>query len=643
MPEPRVAPYGAWPSPVTAEAIVAGQVEIGQIAIDGQDLWWIEGRPAEGGRNALVRRDGRGRITDLLPPPWSARTRAHEYGGGSFAVDEGRALFANGSDQRLYAVRPGEAPRAITPEGPWRFADGVIDRGRRRLIAVREDHSAGSAAPVNSLVAVPLDGGSAGTVIVSGHDFYSNPRVSPDGRRLAWLAWSHPHMPWDETELWIGDLHADGAIGDARRIAGGTGESVFQPQWSPDGVLHLVSDRTGWWNLYRFAAGEMRALAPRAAEFGVPQWAFGASTYAFASATTLVCAYCRSGIWSLATLDLVSGAWRERSTQYVAFSSLRAASGRAFAVAAARTESPALVEIDLETDACRVLRRSSSIDLDPSSIAVAEPIEFSTADGETAHAFFYPPRSRDAVAAPEERPPLRVRSHGGPTSASDPSLKLGIQYWTTRGFAVLDVNYRGSTGYGRAYRERLRGVWGIADVDDCVNGALALAARGRVDRERLTISGGSAGGFTTLCALTFRDVFRAGASHYGVADLAALARDTHKFEARYLDSLVAPWPEGEAIYRERSPLFHTEGLSCPVVFFQGLDDRVVLPDQSEEMVAALRRKRLPVAYLAFPGEAHGFRKAETIRRVLEAELAFFARILGFTPAEPLPALEIENL
>ena len=643
MAKPLVAPYGAWKSPITAEALVQDQVGIGLVAIDGEDLWWSEGRPAEGGRTALVRRDASGRVADVIGSPWSARTRVHEYGGGSFAVVDGRVFFANDRDQRLHTVAPGEDPRPLTPAGPWRFADAVVDRARRRLIAVREDHTPGPTAPANTLVAIPVEGGHPGVVIASGHDFYSNPRISPDGRRLAWLAWNHPSMPWDETELWIGDLRSDGAIAGARRLAGGSGESVFQPEWSPDGVLHLVSDRTGWWNLYRHVGGEMRPLAPMAAEFGVPQWSFGATTYAFASATTLVCTSCRGGVWHLSTLDLTSGSLREIATPFVAFSGVRARGDRAFVVAASATEPPGLVEIDLETGAQHLLRRSSSIVLDPESVSVAEPIEFATTDGATAYAFYYAPRNRDAVAPPEERPPLRVRSHGGPTAASDGSFKLAIQYWTSRGFAVLDVNYRGSTGYGRAYRELLRGAWGIADVDDCVNGALALAQGDRVDGGRLTISGGSAGGFTTLCALTFRDVFRAGASHYGIGDLAALARDTHKFEARYLDSLVAPWPAGEAVYRERSPLFHTEGLSCPVVFFQGLEDPVVPPSQTEEMVAALRRKGLPVAYLAFPGEAHGFRKAETIRRTLEAELAFFARILGFVPADPLPALPIENL
>jgi dipeptidyl aminopeptidase/acylaminoacyl peptidase len=638
-----VAPYGAWRSTITIDALVAGQVAIGQIAVDGTGLFWTESRPTESARTAVVHRDPGGRCHDVLAAPWSVRTRAHEYGGGAFAVSEGTVFFCNDADQRVYAVRPGDDPRPLTPAGPFRFADAVVDRRSSRLLAVREDHSRAGEEPVSSIVAIPLDGGTAGQPLVSDRDFFSSPRLCPAGRRLAWLAWSHPHMPWDECELWLAEISSDHTLRDARLIAGGNGESIFQPEWSPDGVLHFVSDRTGWWNLYRWSEGGARSLHPMDAEFGLPQWAFGMSTYAFAGEDRLVCTYTRGGIWHLATLQPSTGAWREIATTSVAFSAVRAESGRAFVLAAGSTEPAALIEIDLESDARRVLRVTAPLPPATDSVSVGEAFEFATTGGETAHAFLYPPANRDFAAPQGERPPLRVRTHGGPTGAADGGYKLAIQYWTSRGYAVLDVNYRGSTGYGRTYRRRLDGAWGIADVDDCVHGARAVAKRGLADRDRLTISGGSAGGYTTLCALTFRDVFRAGASYYGIGDLAALARDTHKFESRYLDSLVAPWPEGADVYRARSPLFHIEGLSCPVIFFQGLDDRVVPPNQAEAMVDALRAKGLPVAYLAFPGEGHGFRRAETMRRALEAEFGFFARVLGFRPAEPLPPLAIENL
>jgi dipeptidyl aminopeptidase/acylaminoacyl peptidase len=450
-------------------------------------------------------------------------------------------------------------------------------------------------------------------------------------------------MPWDETELWLADVGADGELSGARCVAGGRGESVFQPAWSPDGTLHFVGDRTGWWNLYRWRDGRAEPLCPMAAEFGLPQWSFGATTYGFAGASAIVCAYAERGEWRLARLATGSGRLERIDLPFVTFAGLRVTPRKAYFVAGSAAAPPALVELDLESGAHRAVRGSSSLAIDPGDVSVARAIEFPSARGRNAYAFYYPP-ANGAYAAPEgELPPLRVRSHGGPTAATDGALKLPIQYWTSRGFAVVDVNYGGSTGYGREYRERLRGAWGVVDVEDCVAAARFLVERRLADPARLTISGGSAGGYTTLCALVFHDLFRAGASHYGIGDLTALAADTHKFESRYTDSLVAPYPEGAETYRARSPLHHAERLSCPVIFFQGLEDRVVPPSQTEAMVAALRAKRLPVAYVAFPGEQHGFRRAENIRRALEAELYFFSRVLRFTLAEPIEPVPIENL
>lgn len=643
MARARIRPYGSWASPWSAAGLSSASVGLGQIALDGQDLYWAESRPGEGGRTVVRRRDAGGRIDDLLPRPFGARSRVHEYGGGAFALCGGELVFVNDADQRLYSARPGAAPRPITRDGPWRYADLALDPARRLAFAVREDHGR-PGEPENTLVAAALDRCEETRVVVRGRDFYSTPRLSPDGRHLAWLAWRHPHMPWDETELWVGEVGSGGAVRDSRLVAGGSGESIFQPEWSPGGRLHFVSDRSGWWNLYALdEAGAARPLRPMEAEFGLPQWAFGLSTYAFDTQSSLVCTYGRRGVWRLARLDLETGAWREIETPFVSFASVQAAHGRAYAVAASPTEPPALVEIDLEDGRVRRLVGSLALSVDETFVSEPEELEFRSEGGRIAYGFLYAPRNPDFEGPGGERPPLRLRIHGGPTGATDASLKPAIQFWTSRGFAVLDVNYAGSTGYGRAYRELLRGHWGVADVADCVHGALACAERGRADAARLTISGSSAGGFTTLAALTFHDAFRVGASHYGIGDLAALTRDTHKFESRYLDGLIAPWPEGEALYRERSPLFHVERLRRPVLFLQGLQDRVVPPEQASAMADALRRTGVPVALLTFPDEGHGFRNATNIRRALEAELLFFGRILGFEPADEIEPLAIDNL
>ena len=528
-------------------------------------------------------------------------------------------------------------PRALTPEPPergrqWRFADGVIDARRSRWIGVREDHT-GDGEPVNAIVAVDLGAGSGpGQVLASGHDFYASPRLSPDGRWLAWLAWDHPNMPWNGTRLYLGELAQDGAISQGEPIAGGATESIFQPEWSPDGTqIALISDHSGWWNLYSFdvATRAVRALAPMAAEFGLPQWVFGMSTYAFAGPKRIVCTYYQGGIGYLGVLNLANETLTPVTTPFTEFGSLRAMGDRAVFRAGAPDHPASVVALDLKSARHSVLKKATDI-LDRTDLHLGdyltrvESVEFPTSGGETAFGLFYSPRNPDYVPGAEERPPLLVKCHGGPTSAASSTLNLGIQYWTSRGIAVLDVNYRGSTGFGRPYRDRLQRNWGVIDVDDCVAGARFLAAQGRVDGKRCVISGGSAGGYTTLAALTFRDFFQGGASYYGVSDIAALARDTHKFESRYLDWLIGPYPQEEARYRERSPLYHADRLAKPVIFFQGEEDAVVPPNQAESMVEALRRKGNPVGYFLFSGEQHGFRKAGNIQRCLDAELAFYA-------------------
>ena len=638
----QISPYGSWKSPITPDLIASSTVGLDQIVLYGRDVYWVESRPAEGGRNVVVRRTTDGSISDVTPPEFNARTRVHEYGGGAYSVSGGNVFFSNFSDQRLYRHSPGSRPEPITPEADLRYADGVVDRRRRRVMCVREDHTDAGREAVNAIVAVPVDGGDT-EVLVSGNDFYSNPRLSPDATRLAWLTWSHSNMPWDGTELWVGELSAEGSIGGPRLVAGGPDESIFQPEWSPDGVLHFVSDLSGWWNLYRWRDGRTENVCEMEAEFGMPQWAFGMRTYAFESADRIVCAYNQHGSWSLATLDTVSRKLTPVETPYTDISSVTAAPGRAVFRGGSATEGAAVVSLHLSSGQVEVLRRSRDVAMAPGYLSEPQAIEFPTENGLTAHAFFYAPRNDDFGAPAGERPPLLVKSHGGPTGSTSTILSLGIQYWTSRGFAVLDVNYGGSTGYGRAYRERLDGQWGVVDVDDCVNGARYLVGRGDVDGGRLAIDGGSAGGYTTLCALTFRNEFQAGASYYGISDLEALAKDTHKFESRYFERLVGPYPERRDIYVARSPIHFTDRLSCPVVLFQGLEDKIVPPNQAEMMADALRAKGLPVALVLYEGEQHGFRRAENIVRTLEGELYFYSRVFGFDLADDVEPLPIDNL
>ena len=667
---PRVAPYGTWGSPLSASGVAAGGLRLGAVALDGaldgalegDDIYWLEGRPQEGGRYALVRRRADGTITDVTPPDTNVRTRVHEYGGGAYAVSDGVVYYVNFADQRIY--RNGQA---LTPPGDWFYADLIVDTQRQHLICVREDHTQKGAEPVNTIVSVSLEPAKAGPhdikVLASGYDFYSTPRLSPDGSKLAWLSWRHPNMPWDGTELWVADVDASGGLVNSFRAAGGETESIYQPGWSPDGTLYYVSDRTGWWNIYRTTNGPNAQNDPNdpnvtndpnvpGAEFGRPQWACGTSTWAFAGPSRLVVSYMRAGRWHLATIDLATGTLANLAEDLQPHESFAATSTHAVVVAGSSTKPDAIVRVDLASGAVETIRLASSQPLDAAYISMAEPIEFPTDNGLTAHAFYYPPCNQDFVAPAGEEPPLIVISHGGPTSAAKPTYDLQIQYWTTRGFAVADVNYGGSSGYGRAYRQRLNGQWGIVDVVDVINAARFLSTQGRgrpsgrpgADGARLMIRGGSAGGYTTLAALTFHpDVFKAGASYYGISDLEVLEVDTHKFESRYSHSLIGPYPTAKDIYRERSPIHFVDRLACPLILFQGLEDKVVPPNQSQMMADALRAKGLPVAYLTFEGEQHGFRKAETIIRCLEAELYFYGAVFGFAPADPIEPVRIENL
>jgi len=637
-----IAPYGSWKSPLDAEQIASSELSLSHVEIVGDAVYWNELRAAEGGRCVVVRHGADG-TTDVVPAPFNARTCVHEYGGGAYLVAAETVLFSNFTDQRLYRVSKGGAPQPVTPEACMRYADGSMDERRGRILCVREDHTVGGREPVNTIAAINPDACNTGEVLVSGNDFYSSPRLSPNGSQLAWLTWNHPHMPWDAAELWVAPVREDGSLGRARQVAGGAGESVVQPEWSPAGVLYFVSDRTNWWNLYRFDEERVEPVTQMEAEFALPQWRFRMSSYAFADERRIVCSYGSGGFWNLAIVDTVSRQLQRLDTPFNTFSSIRADDSRAVFAGGSPTESGVVAQMDLETHEIVILRRAGSIDIAPAYISMPEAIAFPSENGRTAHGLFYCPKNPDYTAPPDEKPPLVVMIHGGPTAATAPALRPGIQYYTTRGIAVLDVNYGGSTGYGRAYREQLYGQWGVVDVDDCVNGARYLAERGLVDGKRLAITGGSAGGYTVLSALTFRDLFTAGASRYGVSDCEALTKETHKFESHYLDLLIAPYPERRDLYVERSPIHHLDRLACPVIFFQGLEDKIVPPNQAERMVAALRERGVPVAYVPFAGEQHGFRKSENIQRALEAELYFFSRIFGFHPADKIKPVEIENL
>jgi dipeptidyl aminopeptidase/acylaminoacyl peptidase len=639
---PEIVPYGSWRSPIDASMVAAAGRRLAAPVLAGDGaVWWAEGRPTEGGRVVLMRSPLGGEPEDVTPEGVNVRTRAHEYGGGAWVLaSNDLVLFTNFADQRLYRQRLGEEPVAITPEpeqtAALRYADMRLTPDGETVICVREVHGDGEAE--NQIISLTLAGSAQPQVLASGHDFYSFPRPSPDGSQLAWTCWDHPNMPWDGTELWVAPL-SDPA--DATLVAGGPEESTFQPEWDREGRLHFVSDRNGWWNLYRDEGEEVLQLTDEEADLAHPQWLFGGSTYAFLDDGGIVAIRTELGEERLFLLEPGAERLADLELPYTSFGypSLSVRGTEVAFAAASPAREPAIVRFDVRSGELEEI--CGAADAIPEGlVSIPRPIEFPTTGGDTAHGFYYPPTNADFEAPEGELPPLIVESHGGPTSHAKPALSREFLFWTSRGFGVVDVNYRGSSGYGRPYRQRLRGNWGAFDTDDCIAAARHLAATGEADGERLAIRGGSAGGYATLCALVFHDAFTTGASYYGVADTETLATDTHKFESRYLDSLIGPHPERADLYRERSPIHFVDQLRAPVILFQGLDDEVVPPSQAETMVAALKRNGVPHAYLAFAGEAHGFRRAETEIRCLEAELFFYGRILGFEPDDRLQPVEI---
>jgi dipeptidyl aminopeptidase/acylaminoacyl peptidase len=634
----RAAPGGTWASPITFESLVEGAVNPLDLRVHDGRLYWLESRPADGGRIvAMTLEDGEAKA--LTAAPWYVRTRVHEYGGASYVVAGGRLCFSNFSDQRLYALAAGGEAHALTPDG-YRYADAAaLPDGA--LVAVREDHT-DHADVKNAVVRLSGTAGDPGKVLFGASDFVAYPRPSPDGKRLAFVAWDHPKMPWDTTSLHVGEFTGDG-LGKLQRIAGGHEESVLDPKWSADGALYFISDRTGFWNLHRWDGEAVQPVLARDAEFAGPLWVFGQSNYALLPGGRVLAAYSGEGHAALVLIE-PDGRTREIATPFAACGALHALDERRVAMLAAfPDQGPAVVTVDVESGEIRIVRRPSPARLDPAFISTAQAISFPSAKGRAAHALYYPPTSGEFELPSDRPPPLIVQAHGGPTAQAGSGFSLSTQFWTSRGFALVDVDYGGSSGYGRAYRQALNGQWGVVDVEDVIAAAEYLVKTGRVDPERIAIHGGSAGGFTVLAALAGSEVFSAGGDFYGVSDLEALARDTHKFESRYLDTLIGPWPEARAVYEARSPISHLDSFKTPLIIFQGAEDPVVPPNQARMILEALRARKTPVAYLEFAGESHGFRKSETIIASKQAELYFYGRVLGFQPADDLRDVEIENL
>ncbi|CAF0732565.1 unnamed protein product [Didymodactylos carnosus] len=664
-PSRRSSSYGTWESPIKSRLIAENTIAFSEISFDlanskNNDVYWLELRPSESGRYAIVRYSrSNGTIEDVIPKSFNSRTKVHEYGGGSYIVHNESIYFSNFADQRLYHLKETNLPTPLTldTEKLMRYADFIVDQKRQRLYCVREDHTNAkdSSQVVNTLVSIGLNDGKE-DVLVDGYDFYSSPRLSNDGKYLVWSCWNHPNMPWDNTELWLAKLDDNGKVLDKQKLVGNSNESVCQPEWSPDNkYLYFISDRNGWWNLYRLnidQSSNIEEVYTMEAEFGGPQWQFRSTFYGFSSNENIVATYANNGGSFLSTIDVQTkkmSTYSLDSYTDIKSVSIRNNNNMVYFVGASATKPSEIVEFDLTSLKINVLRQSSNITIDKAYLSIPKAISFPTTipnntQKEIAYGFYYPPKNDDYQTNDKnELPLLLVRSHGGPTASTTSAFNLKIQYWTSRGFAVLDVNYRGSTGFGREYREKLKNNWGIYDVLDCINGAKYLVEQNLVDKNRLVIDGGSAGGYTTLCALTFYDTFSSGASHYGVSDLELLAKDTHKFESRYLDSIIGPYPECKDLYIQRSPINHVQQLSKPIIFFQGLEDKIVLPSQAQLMVDALKQKHLPVAYVTFEGEQHGFRKSENIERSLDGEFYFYSKIFKFKMADCIEPIPIENL
>tara|TARA_B100000768_G_scaffold52688_1_gene51219 strand:- start:698 stop:2605 length:1908 start_codon:yes stop_codon:yes gene_type:complete len=629
LPIKQTKPYGSWPSSISAELITRAAPGISSVQCHGETLFWVESRPWEAGRSVIMCNHADGNISDLLPEPYSHTSKVHEYGGSAYTVAENTLYFVNGPDQRIYKVdiTTKNPPVVMTPEGPWRFADLIVDTHNNRIIAVCEQHGEGHE-PENYLASISLDNESSSVERLAwGADFYGYPRLSPDQKKLCWIQWNHPHMPWDSTQLCLASNTNVGLVGQTTVAGENLDEAIFQPQWSPDGQLYYVSDHNNWWNICRFIEGQRDIIVEADSEFATPLWQLGMSTYCFINAQTIGCIWTRNGLWHTGRIDISSRQLTTLNCHYTSMSSVCSYQGSVCMVAGAAALPAELIAID-SSSASQVIYAPASLSVDANELSEPQTILFPSAESEQVHAFFYPPTNARYCAEQSERPLVIAICHGGPTSVTGSGLNLKIQYWTNRGFAVVDINYRGSTGFGRHYRQGLTNAWGVADVEDTQYALRYLADEGKIDLDRCIIRGGSAGGYTVLSALTFTDTFKAGASLYGIGDLETLATDTHKFESRYLDSLIGPYPDRKDIYQARSPIHHADGLNCPVIFLQGLEDKVVPPNQAEMMVDILRQKGIKVAHVTFDDEGHGFRKAANIIHAMESELNFYKEVFG---------------
>lgn len=637
--------YGSWPSIVSAASLVEGARGIWGLREDGGFLYWLESRPEEGGRTTIMRWQEGAEVEELLARPWNVRTRVQEYGGGALLVAEGFLWFSNFADQRLYRFSVGQEPIAITPAGQLRYAGCAFDASRERLICIREDHR-GLGEAQNTLVAIPAfaDGEHEGEVLFSGTDFVSAPRLAKDGSRIAFTTWMHPNMPWDSTTLHSAQFDDSGSLMDLQEHNPSVEEAVIDPQWADDGRLIALSDRDNWWAPYRVEGSEFHPIATglEEQEIGGPDWSIN-TRYYYPLENGDLLAIARSG--STETLHRIDADGESTPLDFaaVSYGSFVLHNDALYFTAGFADRPAELVRASWDGGALTTIRRSRDSSLAAAWIPDFEQVSFPIPGGGEAHGVYFPPTNPQVRAPDYSAPPLIVAVHGGPTSVAGVSYRPEHYYWTSRGFAVLDLNYRGSTGFGRAYRQALYGAWGIADVEDAVAGASWLAEQGLADPERLIIRGGSAGGYTTLAVHAFHNTFAAGASYFGVSDIEALAKDTHKFESRYLDQLIGPYPERKDLYVARSPIHHLDGFAAPLILLQGLDDPIVPPNQSEMIYEALKAKGVATAYLAYEGESHGFRKAENQIGSREAELFFYAKVLGLDLAEELPEIGIDNL
>lgn len=651
--------YGEWSSPITARLVASNIASHSQIQALDEEIYWLESLPEENNRHVIVcqrmeQGKARGEARIITPPDFNIRSQVHEYGGGAYLITQNEkklktAFFCNFEDQRVYKQVIDEGPpEPLSPEGPYRYADFCLDKKHQRLLAVRENYTQMqkhlSDYPENEIVIIDIQSGET-DVLIRGADFFSSPRISPDGKKLCWLCWNHPQMPWDGTECWVAELNEYGLPISGVKAAGDTDESVFQPQWSPDNTLHFISDRSGWWNLYRqTTANEAEALCSMEAEFGRPQWIFGQSCYDFDEENNIVCCYNQNGFWRLTKLNIKNGSnellYHEETFADIGF--VKSFGNQCVFVASFADKAEEIHFYDFEQQHNTALKSAHPLPIDKAYISKAESISFKVKDDSDVQGFYYPPSNKDYIIS-DSPPPLIIKSHGGPSSATNSALDLSLQFWTSRGFAVFDVNYRGSTGFGRAFREKLKNGWGKIDVEDCISAAEHLVAINKADKNRLIIRGSSAGGYTTLCTLTFKDTFKAGASYYGISDIKTLAEDCHKFESCYVENLMGPLPEQKDLYYERSPIHFPEQLSCPIIFFQGSKDHVVPRNQARTMVSELKKKNLPVAYVEFEDEYHGFRQTKNIIQSLENELFFYRKVLGFRNPEDLPEVDIFNL